>query len=173
MVPLFVLCSLKAKAINPTKAGIIELFVTPPDQEKHYFQVRSSLNRAVLFLERIGYRLEGLIPNWIRKKALERAEKWIVERLNGESGLGAIFPAMVNAYLTLATLGYPADHKYRRSAKKALENLLVITDKDAFCQPCVSPVWDSLLVTCALQEAGGATNAMSKALNWLKGETIT
>ena len=172
MVPLFVLCSLKAKAINPTKAGITELFITPPDQERNYFQVRSSLNKVVLFFERIGYRLEGLIPNWIRRKALGRAEKWIVERLNGESGLGAIFPAMVNAYEALAQLGYPSDHKYRRDAKKALQKLLVITENDAFCQPCVSPVWDTLLATCALQEASGATNAISKALGWLKEEQL-
>ena len=98
MVPLFILCSLKAQARNPKGIGIEELFVTPPDQEKNYFQVRSSLNRVILAVERIGFRLEPFIPARIRKKAFRKAEHWMIERLNGESGLGAIFPAMVNAY---------------------------------------------------------------------------
>ncbi len=37
LVPLMVLCSLKAKAGNPRKIHIRELFVTPPEQERHYF----------------------------------------------------------------------------------------------------------------------------------------
>ena len=172
MVPLFILCSLKAKARNPTGTGIQELFVTPPDQEKNYFPVRSRLNKIVLLLERTGFRLEGLIPPWIRKKAIKRAESWMIERLNGEAGLGAIFPAMVNAYEALDQLGYAPDHPFRKTAKKALEKLLVIRVDDAYCQPCVSPVWDTLLAVCALQDAGKAEVSISKGLEWLKNEQL-
>ena len=42
----------------------------------------------------------------------------MLERLNGEDGLGAIFPAMVNALEALAVLGYPSDHP-RRSHREA------------------------------------------------------
>ncbi len=172
MVPLFVLCSLKAKARNPTGTGIGELFVTPPDQEKNYFPARSKLNKMVLMLERIGFSLEGFIPPWVRKKALKRAESWIIERLNGESGLGAIFPAMINAYEALSQLGYTANHPYRKNAKKALEKLLVVRNDEAFCQPCVSPIWDTLLAVCALQETGEGNESVSKGLDWLKGEQL-
>jgi squalene-hopene/tetraprenyl-beta-curcumene cyclase len=44
MVPLFILCTLKATAKNPNKVGILELFVTHPDEEKHYFPERTFLN---------------------------------------------------------------------------------------------------------------------------------
>lgn len=172
MVPLLILCSLKAKARNPTDTGIRELFVTPPDQEKNYSPVRSKLNKMVLILERTGFKLEGFIPTWIRKKALKKAESWIIERLNGESGLGAIFPAMINAYEALGQLGYTTDHQYRKNAKKALEKLLVIRDDDAYCQPCVSPIWDTLLAVCALQEVRQTEESVSKGLDWLKGEQL-
>ena len=172
MVPLFVLCSLKAKARNPTGTGIRELFVTPPDQEKNYFPVRSTLNKMVLMLERTGFKLEAFIPTWIRKKALKRAECWIIERLNGEAGLGAIFPAMINAYEALDQLGFRPDHPYRKNAKKALQKLLVIRDDDAYCQPCVSPIWDTLLAVCALQEVGEDEESVSRGLDWLKGEQL-
>ena len=45
----------------------------------------------------------------MRERATRRAEEWILERLNGEDGLGAIFPAMVNAVEVMTLLGYPAD----------------------------------------------------------------
>ena len=42
MVPLFILCTLKATAKNPNKINILELFVTHPDEEKHYFPERTT-----------------------------------------------------------------------------------------------------------------------------------
>ena len=172
MVPLFILCSLKAKARNPLGIGIEELFVTPPDLERNYFPVRSSLNHLVLRLERIGFNLERFIPGWLRTKAIKKAEAWMIERLNGESGLGAIFPAMVNAYEALALLGYQRDHPYRKTAKLALEKLLVVREEDAYCQPCVSPIWDTLLAACALQECTNSADSVSKGLDWLKNEQL-
>ena len=172
MVPLFILCSLKAKARNPLNIGIQEFFITPPESEKTYVPVRSSLNHLVLRLERIGFSLEPFIPRWIRKKALKQAEAWMIERLNGESGLGAIFPAMVNAYEALVELGYDQDHPYRKTAKLALQKLLVIREDDAYCQPCVSPVWDTLLAVCALQETTNTSAASTKGLDWLKQEQL-
>ncbi len=50
----------------------------------------------------------------------------MLERLNGEDGLGAIFPAMVNAVEVMTILGYPADDPRRVTAKRALQKLLVI-----------------------------------------------
>ena len=172
MVPLFILCSLKAQARNPLRVDIKELFITPAELEKNYFTVRSSLNRMVLRLERFGFSLERFIPGWVRQKAIGKAEAWIIERLNGESGLGAIFPAMVNAYEALALLGYSADHPYRKTAKRALEKLLVIREDDAYCQPCVSPVWDTLISVCALQEASGSPDNIRSGLEWLGNEQL-
>ncbi|MGI9332922.1 MAG: squalene--hopene cyclase, partial [Gammaproteobacteria bacterium] len=39
LVPLMVLCSLKARAANPRGVDLHELFVTPPAQERNYFPV--------------------------------------------------------------------------------------------------------------------------------------
>jgi squalene-hopene/tetraprenyl-beta-curcumene cyclase len=170
MVPLFVLCSLKPEAKNPRGVQVRELFTTPPDEERDYFPVRSRLNHFFLWLDRIGRTIEPVIPGWVRRKALRRAEEWFVERLNGTDGLGGIFPAMVNAYEALACLGYSADHDYRVTAKKALEKRLVVGEETAFCQPCVSPVWDTALAALAVQESarGDARARIRHALDWLE-----
>ncbi|WP_204317084.1 hypothetical protein, partial [Klebsiella aerogenes] len=75
--------------------------------------------------------------------------------LNGEDGLGAIFPAMVNSVLMYEVMGYSADHPQVRIACEAIEKLVVIKEHEAYVQPCVSPVWDTALASHALLESGG------------------
>jgi squalene-hopene/tetraprenyl-beta-curcumene cyclase len=170
MVPLAVLCSLRARAKNPQRVDIRELFTTPPEKEKNYFPFRSRLNRILLRFERLCKFLEPAIPGFIRRYAMKKAERWIIERLNGTDGLGAIFPAMVNAHEALAWLGYPADHPYRVATKEALGKLLVVDETSAHCQPCLSPVWDTALACLALHQAAGEqkTPEILRALDWLE-----
>ena len=174
MIPLSILYSLRAGAKNPKGVHVRELFITPPENEKNYFPVRSRLNRFFLGLDRTGRRLEPFIPGWVRRRSLKKAEAWLLERLNGTDGLGAIFPAMVNALEALACLGYSPYHPYRINAKKALENLLVLRGESAYCQPCVSPVWDTALSILALMEASGSTDNehVLRALDWLKERQV-
>lgn len=175
MVPLFILCSLKPIAKNPTGGDIRELFTVAPEKERHYFPCHSVLNRLLLWLDRSARLLEPRIPHRLRARAICEAENWFLARLNGESGLGAIFPAMVNAYEALACLGYPAEHRYRKSAKTALENLLVIQDDSAYCQPCNSPIWDTGLTCLTLQAINNPQTdaATIKALDWLGQKQLT
>jgi squalene-hopene/tetraprenyl-beta-curcumene cyclase len=170
MVPLFVLCTLKPSAANPRKVDVRELFTTPPEEERHYFPVRSILNRVFLILDRLGRGLHRLVPHFIRERAVKRAESWVIERLNGTDGLGAIFPAMVNAHEMLSILGYDPDHPYRVMTREALRRLVVEKADHAYCQPCVSPVWDTGLACLALQEADERSDHASvlRGLDWLQ-----
>ncbi|HYW34456.1 MAG TPA: squalene--hopene cyclase [Balneolaceae bacterium] len=177
MVPLFILYSLRAKARNPHNVGVQELFLVQPEKEDDYFKIRSMTNRFIFGLERIGLKLEPYIPNRFREHAIKKAEEWFVARLNGEDGLGAIFPAMVNAYEALDLLGYPEDHPHRKTAKKALQKLLVVREDEAYCQPCLSPIWDTILSAGAIQETGIADQDQEQALvnatEWLANKQLT
>src|SRR3954453_21153158 len=167
-VPLSVLCSLKARAANPRNIHIRELFTVAPEEERNYFSVRTHLNRVFLLIERTLSLFEPLIPGALRRLALRRAERWIVERLNGECGLGAIFPAMVNASEALALLGYPYEHPYREQCRRALRGLVVEEGDRAWVQPCTSPIWDTLLASLSLQEDPDADKkSVGRALDWL------
>jgi len=174
MVPLFILCTLKPHAKNPCEIGMAELFVNPSDQVKSGQIVRSPLNRLFLALDWFGKRLEYFIPGWIRRRALKKAEGWIVERLNGTGGLGAIIPAMIGAYEALDCLGYSSDHPHRITAKQALEGLLVVGDRSAWCQTCLSPVWDTALSCLALQEVNAWEGfpEVTTALRWLQQKQL-
>ena len=178
MVPLIVLCTFKPVAKNPRGVDIRELFTTPPDEERDYFRdaVKQGgiLARVFLAVDRLARLLDPFIPRRTRERATKRAEEWILERLNGEDGLGAIFPAMVNALEVMTLRGYPNDDPRRATAKRALEKLLVINPTSAYCQPCVSPVWDTGLAALAMQEAGDsvALGAATRALDWLQTEQV-
>jgi squalene-hopene/tetraprenyl-beta-curcumene cyclase len=170
MVPLFVLCSRKVRAKNPRAVDIRELFTIAPELERHYFRRGGLTNRAFLLLDRLGRMIDPLVPRQLRARALKRAEEWINARANGEDGLGAIFPAMVNALEVMVTLGYAADDPRRVRAKRALYKLLVVGERSAYCQPCVSPVWDTALSCLALDEEGSSAGrgAIFRALEWLR-----
>ncbi|WP_088511541.1 squalene--hopene cyclase [Burkholderia ubonensis] len=160
MVPLLVLCSLRARARNPRNVSIAELFVTPPDEERHYFPPAKGMRRLFLALDRTVRHLEPLLPRRLRQRAIRHAEAWCAERMNGEDGLGGIFPPIVYSYQMMEVLGYPEDHPLRRDCEDALEKLLVTrADGSMYCQPCLSPVWDTAWSTMALEQARGTTSA--------------
>ncbi len=175
MVPLFILCTLKASAKNPLNVNIAELFTTPPKQELNYFAQDTVLKKVFLWLDKLGLMTEPLIPNNVRDLALKKAENWILERLNGEDGLGCIFPAMINAYEALLLLGYPETDERVVTARKAIDKLLVIRENEAYCQPCFSPVWDTGLSLLALQEANPSGNSdnYARAYDWLKSKQLS
>jgi squalene-hopene/tetraprenyl-beta-curcumene cyclase len=173
IVPLLVLQALKPKAKNPKAITIDELFLKPPQavgpkskaphQKWSWFLTFQALD-AVL---RVA---EPYFPKRSRQRAIDKARDFVTERLNGEDGLGAIFPAMANSAMMYQVLGYPTQHPDYVAARQSIDKLLVVKDDEAYCQPCVSPVWDTALVCHTLLEVGTdrAVDACVAGLDWLK-----
>ena len=169
MVPLFVLCTLKAKAINPRALDIRELFMVPPEEEQHYFRITTPLTKAFLVLDHVGRLLEKLVPQRVRNFSIGKCRQWFVGRMNQDYGIGGIFPAMVNVYEALIVLGYGKNDPLVIQARRAIERLLVNHKTFAYCQPCVSPVWDTALVCHTLIETDMTTSRKTeRGLDWLQ-----
>jgi squalene-hopene/tetraprenyl-beta-curcumene cyclase len=171
IVPLLILMTLKPRARNPRTVGIAELFVTPPDAEPDYIAnpTGAGWGRFFLAVDRALRSSEPAFPRRARQRALRRAVAFITERLNGEDGLGGIYPAMAYTLIAFDTLGYAADHPDLVIAKKAVRKL--VTDKGdlAYVQPCLSPFWDTALACHALMEAGVVASepTVRRALDWI------
>jgi squalene-hopene/tetraprenyl-beta-curcumene cyclase len=173
IVPLLILQALKPKARNPRHIGIDELFTQPPQslgprskaphQKWSWFLLFSAIDRLLRLAE-------PMMPSRPRRRAIDKALGFIGERLNGQEGLGAIFPAMANAVMAFDALGFPDDHPQRRQARGAIDRLLVIKETEAYCQPCMSPVWDTALACHSLMETGSpaALHQARRGLDWLK-----
>src|SRR4051794_5767973 len=156
MVPLMVLAALKPRARNPKGVGIDELFTQDPRsigmtaKAPHQSALWFALFRSLDIVLRT---IEALFPKKLRQRAIDKAVAFVEERLNGEDGVGAIFPPIANTIMMYDALGLPPDYPQRAMARRSLELLLVVSEDEAYCQPCVSPVWDTALATHAMHAA--------------------
>ena len=175
MVPLFILCTLKPTAVNQRGIDIRELFITPPEDELNYFKVTTKLKRIFLWLDHIGQLVEKLVPEFVRRYSIRKCEQWFLDRMNDEHGIGGIFPAMVNVYESLVVLGYPKDHPTRKMARQAIDNLLTERNNTIYCQPSLSPIWDTALVSQTLIETENNKPSIEveNALDWLKDQQLS
>jgi squalene-hopene/tetraprenyl-beta-curcumene cyclase len=177
IVPLMVLAALKPLAKNPKGAGIDELFLQDPKSVGMTTKApHQSWGWFLLFraLDHVLRLIEPLFPVSLRKRAIDAALAFIEERLNGEDGMGAIYPPMANIVMMYDALGKDENYPPRAVTRRGLDNLLVIREHEAYCQPCVSPVWDTALACHALQETGGE-EVLAKArqgLDWLKPRQV-
>ena len=177
IVPLLVLMAKKPRARNAKGVRIDELFLeaphtigpTPkaPQQKASWFWFFRGVDNVLRATE-------PHFPKASRQRAFDRAVAWVTERLNGEDGLGAIFPAMANSVMMFDVLGYPESHPQRAIARNSIEKLFAVHEHEAYCQPCVSPIWDTGLVCHALLEVGGenAVAQVKRGLDWLTPKQI-
>jgi squalene-hopene/tetraprenyl-beta-curcumene cyclase len=134
-----------------------------------------------LIVDRILHFAEAVHIRPLRSLALRKAEKWMLERLEMTDGLGAIYPAMLNAIIALRCLGYSEDDPQVIRARDEFEKLGVeepaneVMPEPTFrMTPCVSPVWDTAQAVFALGEAGVPRNdpRMLKAADWMLAKEV-
>jgi squalene-hopene/tetraprenyl-beta-curcumene cyclase len=150
--------------------SVAELFITPHRKVSSSRDKWLSTGRTLLkWLQRYG-----ILPS--RHAALIAAERWIVDRIGeGCSGLGAIFPPMLQSLIALRCLGYDPRSPIHCQAQEALRNLF-LDDLNGFrIQPCLSPVWDTALSIVSLTESGiySSDSRIRRAANWLEARRVT
>jgi squalene-hopene/tetraprenyl-beta-curcumene cyclase len=114
----------------------------------------------------------GIHP--FRRRALRKAEEWMIERLEGTDGLAAIFPAILNSLIALKALGYPEDHPEVVRAEHELKRLEHQTADSLRIEPCCSPVWDTAIALICLHESGISEDhpALKRAAAWVVDKEI-
>jgi len=176
LVPLLVLMALRPRARNPKAVTINELFVEPPESVRGWISgpTSSPLSLAFGMLDRLLRKAEPYFPADMRQRAIDKAVAFVTERLNGEDGLGGIFPAIANTVMMFDCLGYAADDPDYQAGLAATRKLLVLDGEQGYCQPCLSPVWDTALTCHALMEVGDARlePVIRQALDWLENKQV-
>lgn len=176
LVPLLVVMALRPRARNPLVVTVGELFVEPPESVRDWISgpTSSPLSLAFGMLDRLLRVAEPFFPADPRRRAIEKAVSFVTERLNGEDGLGGIFPAMANAAMMFDCLGYEPDHPAYATVLASLRKLLVLDSARSYCQPCLSPVWDTALACHALMEVDDPRLAATvrPALDWLEAQQV-
>jgi squalene-hopene/tetraprenyl-beta-curcumene cyclase len=120
-------------------------------------------------LHKLAEKFAALNIHPFRKRALKKAEQWMVDRFEGSDGLAAIFPGIINSQIAFTALGYPADHPLIRRCEEELKKLTHETEDSIRIEPCTSPVWDTAIVAIALHESGLDSDhpALTRCAEWL------
>jgi len=185
LVPLAILYARKPFKKLPAEMGIDELYVGGRANanlrlrwdKKHLFSWRNFF----IVVDRILHIAEAVHIRPLRTLALKRAEKWMLDRLEMTDGLGAIYPAMLNAIIALRCMGYSEDDPQVIRARDEFEKLGIeepandVMPEPTFrMQPCVSPVWDTAQALTALGDAGVDSDnpQMLKAADWLLSKEV-
>ena len=171
LVPLSIVYAKKPFKKIPEEMHINELFVGGRDKSRMRLEWSDKLvswRNFFLVLDRLVHWFEAVHIRPLRSIALKKAEQWMLARFEMSDGLGAIYPAMLNAIIALRCLGYSLDDPQMIRALDEFEKL-GIEEEDTFrMQPCKSPVWDTAYALFALGEAGVPPNdpRMVKAADW-------
>src|SRR6266576_3743267 len=171
LVPLSIVYAKKPFKKISDEMAIDELFVGGRAKSRMRLEWSEKLvswRNFFLLLDRLVHWFEAVHIRPLRSIALKKAEKWMLERFEMSDGLGAIYPAMLNAIIALRCLGYSLDDPQMIRALDEFEKL-GIEDEDTFrMQPCMSPVWDTAYAMFALGEAGVPKTdpRMVKAADW-------
>src|SRR5438045_2054867 len=163
LVPLSIVYAKKPFKKIPDELAIDELFVGGRDKSRmrlEWSQRKISWRNFFLVLDRLVHWFEAVHIRPLRSIALKKAEQWMLERFEMSDGLGAIYPAMLNAIVALRCLGYSLDDPQVIRAIEEFEKLGIeepaTADQEATfrMQPCMSPVWDTAYAMFALGDAG-------------------
>jgi squalene-hopene/tetraprenyl-beta-curcumene cyclase len=145
---------------------MINLAAAPPGWSAFFLAV----DRMLKLMHRLG-------GTPLRRMAVRRAEKWILDRAGQDGpgatdGLGAIFPPMVYLQIALKALGYQRDHPVIRRAERELDEFFIQDGDRIRIQPCFSPVWDTGIALYALTDCGldERDETVRAAAEWLRGK---
>ena len=148
IVPLSLFYAHKPVRQLPRELGIAELFLESPNKPCWPCPpTRRALTWTNVFLagDRLIKWFEAFGPQFIRKKAIELAAKWMIDHFPESDGVGAIFPPIIYTIISLHCLGYKPDTLEMRYALQQLDDLMIEEGDTLRIQPCKSPVWDTAL----------------------------
>lgn len=127
-----------------------------------------------ILADRVFKAYEALPAKPLRRAALARSRRWLLEHLERSDGLAAIYPAMLNSVLALVALGYPPDHPLTARERSFLSGFEIDDGASVRVQPCLPPVWDTALAMAALEEADLPPDhpALVRGARWLLEKQI-
>jgi squalene-hopene/tetraprenyl-beta-curcumene cyclase len=168
VIPLSIIHASNPHRAVPRGFNLAELFAPGVSLE-------FPLNRESFSWRNVFLRFDKALRLWerygsksIRRRAIRKAEEWMLERTRFSDGLAAIYPPMMYVIMALDLLGYPPDHPDRVEAQKKFDALMVDDGQRFFFQPCYSVVWDAAIAAFALGESNQPPeDALRRCGDWL------
>jgi len=178
LIPLAIINHFKPTRVLPGEKQLHELY--PLGTEQSDLRLPRSdpfwtWRNFFLRLDDVFKFLSPLRIRPLRRRALEEAERWMLERIGkGSDGLAAVFPAMLNSLIALRALGYSRTNPVYAKAEQDFAGLFGDDPEDFRIQPCLSPIWDTAINIISLAESGVAPDDpnLQKAAEWLVNKEV-
>jgi squalene-hopene/tetraprenyl-beta-curcumene cyclase len=112
---------------------------------------------------------------FLRRAALRKAERWIVQRQEADGSWGGIQPPWVYSLIALRLQGYSLEHPVMHAGITGLDGFTIEDDAGRRLEACQSPVWDTALAVTALADAGLSPEdpVLRSAAKYLLSQEIT
>ncbi|MBW5449264.1 squalene--hopene cyclase [Cohnella sp. CFH 77786] len=112
-------------------------------------------------LDQIGKGIDLLagIPEQLHGEASKRAERYMLERIEPDGTFYSYASCTFLMIFALLAVGYDKRHPVIRDAVQGLRSMICRTASPIFVQNSPSAVWDTALLSYALQEAGRSSAA--------------
>jgi len=159
------------RPIRPVRFALDEL---RSGEQPELFEPMPSWPGAFQRLDRVLQLYERRPSGQLRQRALQQAERWIVERQEADGSWGGIQPPWVYSLIALNLLGYPVEHPVIQKGLDGLDQFTIVEDGIRWLEACQSPVWDTALALIALGDAGlpPEHEAVERGARWLLDEEV-
>ncbi|KAL2842283.1 terpenoid cyclases/protein prenyltransferase alpha-alpha toroid [Aspergillus pseudodeflectus] len=114
------------------------------------------------------HKLNGLRTSSVNRIARRRCLAWILDRQEDAGDWAGIFPPMFFGILALLLEGYSIDSGPVQGGFAALRRFTWTDEAGKRMQSCVSPVWDTALMTIGMLDSGVAPVQLAKPIQWIR-----
>ncbi|HEV2592191.1 MAG TPA: squalene--hopene cyclase, partial [Gaiellaceae bacterium] len=158
---------------RPFPVTVDELRTGEPPETR--YPVTSMWGKAFLQLDRVLHLYERRPVRALRRRALAKLERWIIERQEDDGSWGGIQPPWVWSLLALSLGGHALDSPVMVKGLAGLDSFTIVEDDMRRLEACQSPVWDTALAAIALADAGLPSNdaSLEGAKHWLLAEEVS
>jgi len=135
---------------------------------------RAGLKHIFNLSDRLLKHYERIHVRALRKRAIERCVRFILEHQEASGDWGGIFPPMFNGIVALLAHGYSPEADEIRRGIQAVDAFAWRDERGFRIQACVSPVWDTALAAIGLLDSGvsGSDSRVKDAIQWLLDRQI-
>lgn len=160
LAPLVVIASQKYQIKTRLSPDLSNLFLSTREDSPYDYWDEFRSKEWMSFFSFLQKGLKAIvgIPEQIRTRALQEAQKYILDRIEPDGTLLSYFSSTFYMIFALVTLGVPKNDPVITKAVDGLASMGTVIDGHVHIQYTTATVWNTALIGSALQKAGLQTD---------------
>ncbi|MFC7391751.1 squalene--hopene cyclase [Scopulibacillus cellulosilyticus] len=156
IVPVLILADSEFSIRTKQSPNLSDLFLKRENRflkDRFFTEDREDVRSILTMINKGIQTLKGL-PEKLHSAALDRAEQYMIERIEPDGTFLSYFSATFLMIFALLSRGYSKNDPLITHAIQGLKSMICRIDGHIHCQYTTESVWNTTLISDALQEAG-------------------